>query len=432
MTGPQHGATAGEPAPDGDGDVAHPSTPAPVLPGAQARPGPETAVIEQPPSRAVPAPVPAALGPATVPGPPGHAAVPAQPATAATTTGAQARATAAQPIARSAHAAAEARGIPDAARDDPGDDGRRTPNGSPPNGSPPDGNGPRGLAGRLAQLSIGSHTTTRSALAQLGVTSPGSGLLLGADRRRQPVHVRFFRPEPTRVTLVGGVQAGKLIVFRALALGARVTVVTIEPHVWDGFGERATGQRDRIGVLTIDRPLALTATAQRPALLVYDLGTVGASVPPRLGRWQTQFTILRKLDQSGISAVQECHLVTLQRLDGGGAALVGGVLRLSGHTVQFLQSMADDMVALIDGGADEYVWLGQTDMERRYAGVAAPPRDAAGSRSGSPRRRRPGHLDEPGAVTPGEQPSSPGRQDLRPHGAEQRALLPWAGHHDAG
>jgi hypothetical protein len=233
---------------------------------------------------------------------------------------------------------------------------------------PPDGNGYRSLSGRLARLRIGSHTASRGALAQLGISSPGMGLILGADRHQRPVSVRFFRPEPTRITLLGGVWAGQLVAFRALALGARIAVVTIDPAAWDGYGERATGRGDRVSILTAEQHFLLSATAHQPILIVYDLGVAGPTIPQPLGPWQTQLTVLRQLDQTGVPSVQDSHLVMLQRLGGVEANLVGTALRLPDHSVGFLQVMANDMLALLGGGADRYIWLAQTEVERKYAG----------------------------------------------------------------
>src|SRR6266550_5382464 len=76
--------------------------------------------------------------------------------------------------------------------------------------------------GRLHRLRIGSHTASYATVARLGIPTPGTGMILGADRDRQPVQIRFFRPEPTRIALVGEVWAAHLLAFRALALGAAV------------------------------------------------------------------------------------------------------------------------------------------------------------------------------------------------------------------
>jgi hypothetical protein len=291
--------------------------------------------------------------------PPAQAAPPAQTSSSASTqaaTQAAASRAAAVPL-------AEARAIPDATPQlPPGTvyESRRPPG---------PGDGHRGLSGRLARLRIGSHTASRSALAQLRISTPGTGLILGADRQQGPVSVRFFRPEPTRIALVGGAWAGQLVTFRALALGARVAVVTADPQAWQGFGERATGRGDRVAVLSAEQPLAVTASAQQPILVVYDLGQLGATAPQPLGPWQTQLTILRQLSQPGVPSIQDCNLVMLQRLGSAEAALVGSSLRLPAASTQFLQVMADDMIALVGDGAERYIWFAQTDVERQYAGA---------------------------------------------------------------
>jgi hypothetical protein len=247
----------------------------------------------------------------------------------------------------------------------------------PPSGTvyessrPPKRSGQRGLSGRLARLRIGSHTASPAALSQLRISSANSGLILGADRQQRPVSVRLFRSEPTRITLVGGTWAGQLVAFRALALGARVAVVTAQPYVWQDFGARAVGQGDQFAVLSADQPLAVTATAQEPVLIVNDLGSVGATGPQSLGPWHAELTVLRQLDQSTVSAVQNCDVVMLQRLRGPEAALAGAALRLPASGVQFLQVMAEDMVALVGDGTERYIWFTATEVERQYAG---PPR----------------------------------------------------------
>jgi hypothetical protein len=228
----------------------------------------------------------------------------------------------------------------------------------------------RGPSGRMPRLHIGRHTVSRAALRGIGVSPTGSGLIIGIDRQHEPVPVRIFAPEPVRITLVGGVWAAQLITFRALGLGARVVVVTSDPPAWYGFGERATGHPHRVTVLAGEQPMALSGTSQRPVLVIYDLGVAGPATAPALGPWQTQFTILRQLDRPGVPALQESQLTLLQRLGGDEAALAESALRLRPHGGQFLQFMADDMIALIGDGADRYVWLAQTPIEQEQGGTA--------------------------------------------------------------
>ncbi|WP_309238725.1 hypothetical protein [Actinoplanes aureus] len=243
--------------------------------------------------------------------------------------------------------------------------------GGPPDG--PDGTGGRertGPSGRTSRLHIGWHSISRAGLRRVTVTpSTGAGLLLGKDRQQSPVPLRLFAPEPIRVALVGGVWAAQLLIFRAFSLGARAIVVTSEPQAWSGFGERATGQYNRLTVLSSDQGGFPGGTAQTPTLTVYDLGMIGPATAPPLGPWHTQLTILRQLDRPGVAALQEAQLVLLQRLGGDEATLASATLRLRPQSGQFLQFMADDMVALIADGTERHLFLHQTGVEQQYVGL---------------------------------------------------------------
>jgi hypothetical protein len=230
----------------------------------------------------------------------------------------------------------------------------------------PDGGGP---SGRMARLRIGSHTVSPAALARLSPATSVSGLVLGGDRRRAAVSIRLFRPEPTRVALVGGVWAGQLVAFRALALGARIVVLTADPTMWTGFGAAALGHAgDRVEVRTDRRSPALSGTPQRPALVIHDLAS-GMAEPPALGPWQTQLTILRQLDTAAVATLRDSQLCVLQRLTPAEAAVAESALRLPADSIRFLQVMADDMLTLVGDGADRHLWVNQTEVERRFLGA---------------------------------------------------------------
>ncbi|MEU8656976.1 hypothetical protein [Actinoplanes philippinensis] len=242
----------------------------------------------------------------------------------------------------------------------------------PPRG--PDGDRPRdrtGPSGQTSRLRIGWHTVPRAGLRRMTVTPPApAGLLLGRDQQQAPVPLRLFAPDPARVALVGGVWAAQLLIFRAFSAGVRVVVVTSEPRAWAGFGERATGQQQRL-VIAAEAGGPYGGTAQTPLLTVFDLGVSGPVTSPPLGPWHTQLTILRQLDRPGVAVVQEAGLVVLQRLGGDEATLAAAALRLRPQSGQLLQSMNDDMMALIGDGDDRYVFLHQTGIEQQYVG---PPR----------------------------------------------------------
>jgi len=237
-------------------------------------------------------------------------------------------------------------------------------------GAPAEAEARAGRAGKMSRLRVGWHTITRASLTKVNVTpTAASGLILGRDRQHTAVPLRLFAPNPMRITLVGGAWAAQLIIFRAFSLGARVAVLTREPQAWSGFGERATGQHNRLRVLSGDQGVSITGTAQTPTLAVYDLGMTGPVGAAPLGPWCAQLTVLRQLDRPGVPALQDAQLTLLQRLGGDEAALASSALRLRPHSSQFLQFMADDMVALIDEGTDRYLFLAQTDIEQQHVGM---------------------------------------------------------------
>jgi hypothetical protein len=82
-------------------------------------------------------------------------------------------------------------------------------------------------------------------------------------------------------------------------------------------------------------------------------------------------TLLRQLDPAGIPALHNCHLVMLKRLTSTEATTAAGALRLSDQSTQLLQIMEGDMMALLGGGADRYVWLTLTSVERQFAGLVS-------------------------------------------------------------
>jgi hypothetical protein len=241
---------------------------------------------------------------------------------------------------------------------------------SPPDDSPTDDEARTGPSGKISPLHIGWHVISRKTLRRVTVApSAGAGLILGRDRQHAPVPLPLFAPEPVRIALVGGVWAAQLLIFRAFALGARVVVVTTEPRAWAGFGERATGQYNRLTVHSSDQGATPAGSAQMPTLAVYDLGMTGPATAPPLGPWRSQLTVLRQLDRPGLAALQDAQLALLQRLGGDEAALAASALKLRPHSGQFLQFMADDMLALIGEGTDRYLFVAQTPTEQQFVGL---------------------------------------------------------------
>jgi len=220
------------------------------------------------------------------------------------------------------------------------------------------------------------HLVEPSALARVAVPMPAAGFVIGRDNAQAPVAVPLFRAEPTRMAAVGGWWLGRLLAFRALGLGARVTVYTAWPAQWQGLGEAAAGQPDRVTVVTGGRAAPPPPSRMdEPGLVVWDVDqTVApAAAPttagPPLGPWQAQLTVLPQLVAGATRAVEEADLTVVQRLTEAEATAATVPLRLATETVGHLPLMPDDLLAVFGTGPVSYVWISQTRVEQRILGA---------------------------------------------------------------
>jgi hypothetical protein len=221
----------------------------------------------------------------------------------------------------------------------------------------------RGTTSRsgLARLHIGGHSSSRQTLERFGFTGPARGLRLGVDRDGRPVTVRPFRREPTRIALVGGYWAAQLLAFRMLAMGACVVVATRTPQPWEAFGTWAVADRTRVRVVPPGQPFEVDAGPRRPTVVVDDGRALGDVLRP--GSWQALLSVVPRLAAESLDVVADADLVALQRLTPDEAAVASAALRLTSDTAGLLQLLEPDMLALLGGGADRYVWVSATAVE---------------------------------------------------------------------
>ncbi|HEU5128469.1 MAG TPA: hypothetical protein VFU12_10815 [Glycomyces sp.] len=211
---------------------------------------------------------------------------------------------------------------------------------------------------------------TARALELMTSASPPAGLVIGRDAEQVPVVAPFFRPEETRINLIGGVYLARLLVFRALALGTRVAVCTTRPQEWNGLGESATNRNDRLAVLHGDQPVTVEASQHSPALYVYDVGERGSQTKPVLGPWRTQLTVLPRLTNFADDLTSEAHMTVLQRLTAEEAQIARSSIRVNQEVLQWLQMLHDDMIAMLRKGQKEkYLWCAPTSIEAQMFGA---------------------------------------------------------------
>jgi hypothetical protein len=211
----------------------------------------------------------------------------------------------------------------------------------------------------------------KTALNLLSATAGPAGVVVGRDHSGTIAPVRLLRPEATRVALVGGSWAARLLVFRCLAVGALVEVTTAAPPRWSALAD-AAGAGPRLTVLRAGEfrePPASMGSLQ-PLVHVNDVGLGRPVDRPALGPWHTSMTVLPVLTPHTAATVGEANVVLLQRLGPEEADICVSTLRLPGATSVKLQQMHDDMLVVVVAGVPRYLWFATTSVEHEILGPA--------------------------------------------------------------
>jgi type VII secretion protein EccE len=203
-------------------------------------------------------------------------------------------------------------------------------------------------------------------IAQLHLPIGGDGLMIGTNRHGAPVTLRLFRPEPTRLVLIGGVRAAQLLALRAMALGARVVVQTSRPYAWEPFVRGVSTPGETITLVPAGRQVALPpGTQMHPLLLMVDMGPVGADAG---AGWQATLVVRDELAPADVDTLSRADLVVLQPLRPDEAALAAGTLGL-GEAQEWLTRIREDMVGVVNRRAVRWALLSATPIERQLVGT---------------------------------------------------------------
>ncbi|MGW3899038.1 type VII secretion protein EccE [Micromonospora profundi] len=227
-----------------------------------------------------------------------------------------------------------------------------------------------GLAGTLPLALSAVGAQPGPALDDWELTLGGAGMMVGTNRHGGAVTVRLFRPESTRVLLVGGVRAAQLVALRAMALGALVVVQTARPRAWEPFVRGVGAPGGTIPLIAPGRPVADgVGTALRPLLLVVDAGPVAVESEPG-PRWRATLVVRDELTAADVDALSRVDLAVLQPLHAAEAALAGAALGLGG-SADWLTRIRDDMVAVVNRRALRWALLSPTPIEAQLIGRPA-------------------------------------------------------------
>lgn len=225
------------------------------------------------------------------------------------------------------------------------------------------------LGGLAATVPLALPGRGRPGPAAPELTIGDAGLLVGVNRHGSAVTVRLFRPEGTRVVLVGGLRTGQTLVLRAMALGARVAVRTTRPTSWEPFLRAVGAPGGEVPRLLPPGGPTNDASGSplHPLLLVVDTGPVGAAPEQPGPPWQATLLLRDELTSADVATLGHADLAVFQPLDSTEAALAGNALGL-GPSAEWLTRMRQDMVAVVNRRALRWARLTPSPLEMRLVG----------------------------------------------------------------
>lgn len=213
---------------------------------------------------------------------------------------------------------------------------------------------------RIPRLRIGWHAADSQHLDQVQMSLGAIGLSLGSGASGEPTALRLFRPEPTRMLLIGDSWALEAVAFRALRFGARVVVLTQDPAGWIDLGRRATGRTDRVAVLASEAEVSMTATADSPVLRIVPPGYAGT-----LPEWTASATAVAPQSVPELlsrpellASTRVAEIVVTQRLPPPSAVALAQAFGLPVATRDALPGLPDGVVAVHTGAGTQYLRLG--------------------------------------------------------------------------
>jgi hypothetical protein len=197
-------------------------------------------------------------------------------------------------------------------------------------------------------------------------------LALGRDLSGGLVQVSMFRPAPTTVVLIGTWWAARVLVFRALGMGAMAAVRAdgggmATSSLWTELDHFAAGGGRRVWPV-FDEHQPTPPGMGWLVLHLFDTGPAGPAVRPTLGPWQTQLTVLQRPTQASSLAIATANILLCQRIERHEAEMVAAARGRGAATVDLLSTLEPSMVAALAGGVDRPLWWAPTSTERRIFG----------------------------------------------------------------
>ena len=192
---------------------------------------------------------------------------------------------------------------------------------------------------------------------ELPVVATGpSGLLLGHGAGG-PVTLRLFRSQPTRVYLAVPEYLSWLLAFRAMCIGAHLSVIASDHRRWLALADAVRACGGTIDVLRDAEAVPGQGRPYRPSLVIDEVGAVGTG--DRLGAWQALAVSGEPAASTALSDLRACDMALIAPLETRGGEHLRRAYALGPAQVRAVTDL-DESEVIVAG-------------VRRIARVQAPP-----------------------------------------------------------
>lgn len=181
--------------------------------------------------------------------------------------------------------------------------------------------------------------------AKTGVMHTGpSGLLLGPSNNGD-VTIRLFRPRPTRLLVSVPDYVKWTLAYRAITLGAHLTILTGQPRSWAALGEVIKGSGGTVDIVDQVGKLPGQGRAFRPSLIIDDLAA-GDGVRMPLGPWQAVLMIGDVSASATLHALRTCDMTLVSPCDAKAAENLRRGYGLNAAQQRLLNNLAANEVVV--------------------------------------------------------------------------------------
>ena len=212
--------------------------------------------------------------------------------------------------------------------------------------------------------SVQAHETHPDALGDQNLVLPPAGLVLGSGQSGALV-VRLFRSDPVRMCVVSAGQLAQLIAFRALAVGAHVTVVTDAVAAWGRLVSAVPRGPAWLTVLPTGARVTAGGSLARPSLVVDATRDHQALPRWEQGDWQTFVCVQSDLEPADETRLRSYDLLVTQRLEPAASEVARRGFGLAKDRAGWLTQMPAGVVGVAAAGQLAFGQLGLSAMEQR-------------------------------------------------------------------